>query len=234
MKIVGVGSSAKTDGNSTTLLRAVLTSAEEHGAEVTELQLATMGIGYCEGCLKCMATGHCCQDDGFEQIRSMLAGADGIVLSTPVFAAAPCARMKNFIDRLGLFEYMTGTVYGGKYFAAIATAKSFGADKTTAYLLDVADGGLFGRARISGVLPVVLRGGRSAAGEPGLLLRARRLGEKMVSDWEHNARGRLRHPVTHFITDKFLRPRIAQAIFANRENGMGGVYEALKRRGVVA
>ncbi len=51
----------------------------------------------------------------------MLAGADGIVLSTPVFAAAPCARMKNFIDRLGLFEYMTGTIYGGKYFAAIAT-----------------------------------------------------------------------------------------------------------------
>ncbi len=46
MKIVGVGSSAKTDGNSTTLLRAVLASAEERGAGVIELQLATMGIGY--------------------------------------------------------------------------------------------------------------------------------------------------------------------------------------------
>ncbi len=38
----------------------------------------------------------------------------------------------------------------------------------------------------------------------------------------------------HFITDRILRPRIAQAILENRENGMAGVYESLKGRGVVA
>ncbi|WP_455381395.1 flavodoxin family protein [Salinispira pacifica] len=233
MKIIGVLSSENRRGNGAALLRELLSGAKAHGAQTVQLNLADLHLEFCQGCLGCMARGRCVQPDDFEKVRDLLVAADGIVLSTPVFAGAPCARLKNFIDRLGLYEYMTGSVYAGKYFAAIATAKSFGAEKTVGYLADVAEGGLFGHAHVSGLLPVILRSGTTAEEEPRLLERAYRLGEKMVIDWERRRRVRPRHPLTRFVTDRFVRPRVARAIADNHENGMEAVYASLRERQLV-
>jgi len=234
MKIVGVIASANENGNSATLLREALRGALAAHAEVREIVLSRRRIDFCQGCLGCMQEGTCFQQDDFAAVHEALRGADGIILSTPTYATAPSARMKNLIDRLGLFEYMTGEVFGGKYVAAIATAKSFGASRTVDYLAQVVLGGVFAKARVSGRLGAVLRGGKSVGDSPELLAKARRLGRKMVADF----RSRRAFPWQNFfsrqINDWIMKPMIAKGIVEHSDNGMRGVYASLKARGLIA
>ena len=161
-------------------------------------------------------------------MHEALRDADGIILSTP------SARMKNLIDRLGLFEYMTGEVFGGKYVAAIATAKSSGARQTVDYLAQVALGGVFAKARVSGRLGVVLRGGKSAGQSPELLEKARRLGRKMVADFQRRRTFPWQKFFPRLLNDRVMKSMIAKGIAEHAGNGMRGVYASLKARGLIA
>ena len=234
MKIVGVIASANENGNSATLLREALRGAKEAQAEVSEIVLSRSRIEYCRGCLGCMQNGQCFQKDDFTAVREALRDADGIILSTPTYAAAPSARMKNLIDRLGLFEYMTGEVFGGKYVAAIATAKSFGARQTVDYLAQVVLGGVFAKARVTGRLGAVLRGGKNACESPELLAKARHLGRKMVADFRRRRAFPWQNFFSRQLNDRVMRPMIAKGIVKHSDNGMRGVYASLKERGLIA
>lgn len=59
IQIVGVMSSARLDGNTALLVRAALRGAEEAGASITEIVLPKYRLGFCQGCLRCMAEGGC-------------------------------------------------------------------------------------------------------------------------------------------------------------------------------
>ena len=123
MKVVGVISSANFHGHGATLVREALGAVAAEGAATEEIFLPKFRIEFCLGCLRCLAEGKCHQTDDFETMRSLLREADGIILGAPTFGAAPNARMKNFLDRLGMFEYVTGSL-GGRHLAAISTASS--------------------------------------------------------------------------------------------------------------
>ncbi len=234
MKVVGVVSSSNAHGNSAALLREALAGARECGAETEEVFLPGLTLGFCTGCLRCLSAGACVQNDDFMKLRKTLLEADGIVLSTPVYAGAPGARLKNLIDRLGLFEYMTSAVFGGKYFASVATAKSSGAKETVRYLTRVAEGGIFGAANVTGSLPAVLRGGKTAADRPDLLRAARTLGRKLADDCFAKRTYPGRNAVNRFIMNTFVRPMLAKSIVEYRDKGMEGVYSCLKNLGRIA
>ena len=99
IQVVGVMSSARANGNTATLVREALKGAEKGGASTVEIVLPNYRINFCQGCLKCMAAGGCPASDDFETLRKLLSEADGIILSSPTYGAAPSAMIKNLFDR---------------------------------------------------------------------------------------------------------------------------------------
>jgi multimeric flavodoxin WrbA len=180
MKVVGVISSAKAQGSSAALLREALRGAENAGAEVSELFLPRYRIEFCNGCGACLAAGRCAIADDFEAVKAVLAEADGIILSSPTYGSAPCARIKNLFDRLGQLAFLSSFV-GGKYVAAIATAGSVGVRKTARELAAISQASVLQRSRLSGTLGVKLHG-KHASELPSELAAARALGRKVALD----------------------------------------------------
>lgn len=163
----------------------------------------------------------------------ILTEADGIVLSTPTYAAAPSAMIKNLIDRLGMFEYMTASTFSGKYVVTMATAKSFGAKKAASYLANITLGGIFGKAYVTGILGVILRGGKGASGHPDYMNKARKLGMKMVNDYEYGKKYPMQNFVARYINDHLMKPLITKGVIDYKEKEMRGVYQNLKERGLI-
>jgi multimeric flavodoxin WrbA len=231
MKVIGIISSPHAKGNGATLVREALGGAEEAGASVQEVFLPSYRIEYCRDCRACMSNGRCVMQDDFHEVRELLREADGIILSSPTYGPAVCARMKNLMDRLGQYAFLTST-FGGKYVIGLATASSFGAAKTAGQLAASFRDSVFRRAYVTGTLGVQLRGQHVSA-LPRVLLKARALGRKMVSDIRNGRRYPLQNLGGRLPNALFLRPAIKQAILKNKE-AMNGVYEELVRSGIVA
>lgn len=231
MKVVGVISSPHANGNGATLVREALKGAAEAGAEVQEVFLPDFRIEFCRDCQACMKTGRCAVQDDFPKVRDVLNGAEGVILCSPTYAKAPCARMKNLLDRLGMFAWMAST-FGGTYVAGIATAGSFGAASTAKQLAAAVRDGLFRRAYVSGTLGVHLRGAHVST-RPEALLKAHALGARVASDIRAGRRYAFQNLLGRLPNALLLRPMIKQAIVKNR-TAMKSVYDELVRTGVVA
>ena len=230
MKVIGIISSPHADGNGAALVREALKGAAEAGASVQEVFLPSLRIEFCRDCHACMTSGRCAVQDDFPKLRELLCEADGIILGSPTYACAPCARMKNLFDRLGMFAWMTST-FGGTYLAGVTTANSFGAGKAAKQLAATLRDSVFRRAYVSGTLGVPLRG-RKVSAMPKVLSKARSLGRRMASDIRTGRRYPLQNLLGRLPNALFLRPMIRQAIVNNREV-MHGVYEELVRTGIV-
>ncbi len=230
MKVIGIISSPHAEGNSATLVREALRGAEEAGASIQEVFLPALRIEYCRDCRGCMNLGRCVLKDDFPALRDQLREADGIILGSPTYASAPCARMKNLMDRLGQFAWLAST-FGGKYVAGISTASSFGADKTAGHLVGAFRDGVFRRAYVSGTLGVCLRG-RVVSAMPEALAKARALGGRVASDIRAGRKYPLQNLLGRVPNALLMRPMIKKAIVDHRD-AMRGVYEELVRTGVV-
>jgi multimeric flavodoxin WrbA len=231
MKIVGVISSPHEEGNSATLLREALGAAEAAGAETEELFLPGYRIEFCRACGACLQEGSCPISDDFEQVKAALREADGIILSTPTYGAAPSARMKNLLDRLGQLAFLT-SFFGGKYLAGIATAGSFGHRSTAAQLTSIARGSVFRRARVSGSLGVVLRG-RRVQELPNALTRAKRLGSKIARDIRSRRAYPLQNLGSRIVNSLLMRPLLSRGIVQHRQKGFQAVYRELADGGLL-
>jgi multimeric flavodoxin WrbA len=231
MKIIAIISSPHAEGSGATLVREALKGAEEAGASVHEVFLPSLRIEYCRDCRACTSTGRCAVQDDFPGLRDMLCEADGIILSSPTYGPGMCARMKNLVDRLGQYAFLTST-FGGKYVVGISTASGFGAAKVAALLASSIRDSVFRRAYVSGTLAVNLHG-RHASALPSVLLKARALGRGMARDIREGRRYPLQNLPGRLLGALLLRPMMRQAIVSNRKS-MGGVYRELVRTGIVA
>jgi multimeric flavodoxin WrbA len=231
MKVVGVIGSPHRDGNGATLVREALGAAGAAGAEVAEVFLPEQRIEFCRACGTCLRTGACPIPDDFQRVKDLLREADGIILSTPTYGAAPSARIKNLLDRLGQLAFLT-SFFGGKYVASIVTAGSFGHKATAAQLTALAGAGVFQRGLVSGTLAVTLRG-RQVHEVPGALDRARRLGRRLAEDIRRRHAYPLQGLGARLVNCLLIRPMMGQAIAGNRENGLQAVYANLVERGLL-
>jgi multimeric flavodoxin WrbA len=230
MKVIGVISSPHAEGNGATLVREALRGAEESGASVQAVFLPDYRIEYCRDCRACIRSGSCVVQDDFQELRRLLCEADGIILSTPTYASAACARMKSLLDRLGQYAWLTST-FAGKHVAGIATASSFGAAKVAKQLAGSLRDGVFGRAYVSGTLAVHLKG-RHVRDLPQEIAKARALGRRVASDVRDGRRYPFQNLMGRLPNALFLRPMLKRAILQNKE-AMAGVYGELVRAGVV-
>ncbi len=99
MRILAICGSPR-EGNTEFMLRTLLDSAKEQGAETELILLSKIKLFPCIGCDICFNDGEPCPlEDDFPAIVEKLKQADIIVLGSPNYFRNVSGIMKNFMDR---------------------------------------------------------------------------------------------------------------------------------------
>ncbi|MBO3801079.1 MAG: flavodoxin family protein [Thermoproteota archaeon] len=133
-KVLFLNGSPRNYGLTYTLLSFALRGASSVGAETKLFNLYELEIHPCLGCLSdnqssCMYP--CVIDDDMKKIYHEVLSSNGIVIATPIYWFAPSGVVKNFIDRLTVFENMIfingRSLVEGKIAGVIAVGNDGGA-----------------------------------------------------------------------------------------------------------
>ncbi len=103
MKILGLDSSPRDNGNTEKLVHVILEGAASNGMETRFYKLAKMNISFCDGCMDCREKGICGIKDDMQILYDEIQNADAIVLGSPVYMWQLNAQAKAFLDRLVVF-----------------------------------------------------------------------------------------------------------------------------------
>lgn len=107
--IVGFNGSPRKYGNTFKALRLALLAAEEEGVETILLNLYDLDIKPCIACLTedpLLCRYPCVIGDDMRKVYDHILKAGGMVVATPIFWYNVSGVVKNFIDRLTVFENM--------------------------------------------------------------------------------------------------------------------------------
>jgi len=129
MKVVAFNGSPRKDGNTATLLAAVLRELESQGIE-TELVHLIGPLAGCKACFKCKEkkNGRCIQDkDMINQCIQKMAAADGIIIGSPTYFADLTPETKALIDRAGFVAMANGYMFKRTVGAAVVAVRRAGA-----------------------------------------------------------------------------------------------------------
>jgi multimeric flavodoxin WrbA len=99
VKVLGISTSPRREGNSDLLLRKALGGAQQAGAATEHLRLCDYRIEGCRECYGCSETGRCATRDDYQAILDKMLDADRLVFATPVFFLTVSAQAKLLIDR---------------------------------------------------------------------------------------------------------------------------------------
>ena len=99
MKILGISSSPRKNGNTVSLLAEVLKGAAENGANTELFSVSGRDIRGCDGCYSCMVKGRCHIEDDVTPLYDKMVQADGIVFGSPVYFYGMTAQAKAIMDR---------------------------------------------------------------------------------------------------------------------------------------
>jgi multimeric flavodoxin WrbA len=231
MKIIGIISSANNNGNTASLVREALKGASENGAEITEIFLPDYKIEFCSGCFKCMYDGKCRFSDDMESLKKILSEADGFILSSPTYMASANAMMKKFLERLGLFERLSSSLFGGKYVASISTANGAGAKKVARELASYVRDSIFKRSYVSGILAISIHG-RKVTENKTTLKMAYDLGKKISLDIKTGKKYFFQNLFGRLFIEMLLKPKFKTGIENNKAGNLKAVYSILQKQGV--
>jgi multimeric flavodoxin WrbA len=99
IKVLGISTSPRANGNSDLLLREALRGASAGGAQTQYLALRDAPMAPCQACNACFVAGACRIQDSFQDILAHLIDTDRLIFATPVHFATVCAQAKALIDR---------------------------------------------------------------------------------------------------------------------------------------
>jgi multimeric flavodoxin WrbA len=99
IKVLGISTSPRINGNSDLLLRRALAGAGSIGAKTEHLYLSDYKIGPCIECNACYETGKCEVQDDYQQLQQKMLDVDRLIFATPIFFMTVCAQAKMLIDR---------------------------------------------------------------------------------------------------------------------------------------
>ncbi len=109
VKVLGVDASPRRYGNTLRALKIALRAAELEGAETTLIHLYDLDIKPCLGCVSdnVKACSYPCPiEDDMRLVYEEVLKSDGLIIATPVYWYNVSGPLKNFIDRLTVFENM--------------------------------------------------------------------------------------------------------------------------------
>ena len=230
IKILGVISSLRFNGNSATLTRKALEGAEDNGGQIEEIYLPEYNLKYCQGCFCCLKEGECSLNDDLDLLRDKLKGADGFIVSSPTHGLEPNAVMKNFMDRIGLFSAYT-SLLADKYIVSISTTGAVGAKKVAKKMTSI-NSGFIKTGYVSGTLGVALDWDHVKE-YPEHLEKAYHLGENLVTDIKNEKKYYTQKLYKKMINALFLKRTMKKNILKHKEGRMKAVYEYLDDQGKI-
>ena len=130
MKVLGINGSARKDGNTSILMVKVFEELEEAGIETELMQFSNQIIEPCKACWACGGQKNCVhRKDTFRGIFEKMAGADGILLGSPVYSANISANMQAFLERAAVVTDMNrdAGLFRHKIGASVAAVRRGGA-----------------------------------------------------------------------------------------------------------
>jgi len=187
---IGIAGSPRRNGNSTTLLKSVLTGAEANGARTDIIYLNDFVYKGCQGCQTCSPNGRCILKDPLTPVLSALKMADIWVLASPIYYDGFSGQIKLFFDRCRHLTIKDGKrepqLIGKRRAALIVTYE----DNPNEFYLKVARAqagylpwmGDFGEIAIMSESNLWETG--AASGRPDLLEKTEKIGRQMVEELE--------------------------------------------------
>jgi multimeric flavodoxin WrbA len=133
MKIVAFCGSARKQGNTYLLQKAVLATLADAGAETELVELAGNEIRGCMSCYVCFLekNGTCVlKKDIVNDCIGKMAAADAILLGSPAYFGDVTSEMKALIDRCGMVSQANGHMFQRKIGAAVVAVRRSGAIHT--------------------------------------------------------------------------------------------------------
>ena len=188
--VVGIASSPRRNGNSTTLLRSVMKGVESKGARTEVIHLNELTYKGCQACEKCSPRGRCIVRDALTPVFSALKLADMWVLASPIYYDGFSGQMKLFLDRCRQLTEMDGKpkkrLMGKRRAVIIVTYE----DKQRDDYLKVAkaQAGYLGRMGDFGEVRIVSEGrlceADAALKRPDLLKLTEKLGRQLKEEFD--------------------------------------------------
>lgn len=136
-KVVAVISSPRKDGNSETIVKAMVEAAKGKGHDVQVFNVATLKDRRgCIACMGCKKAGKCVLKDELTPVLDAIREADGVILSTAVYFGQPTGQYRLLEDRF--FSFIDGSftpnIPTGKKVAVVVSAGTAGADELAAQI----------------------------------------------------------------------------------------------------
>ena len=100
MKVLLVNGSPRANSNTLHGLHEMQKIFEEQGIETEIFNIGNKDIRGCIACGRCGELCHCVFDDAVNEFAAKFEKADGIVVGSPVYYAAPNATVQAFLQRL--------------------------------------------------------------------------------------------------------------------------------------
>ena len=130
MKVIAFNGSARKDGNTALLIKAVFEELNKSDIDTELVQLAGNPVRGCIACRKCFtAKNKRCSVTGDiinECIEKMIE-ADGIIFGSPVYFANLTPEIKALIDRSGFVAKANGDMFKQKVGASVVAVRRAGA-----------------------------------------------------------------------------------------------------------
>ena len=127
MKVLLLNGSPHADGSVYTALAELISVLKSEGIETELVHVGNKAIRGCIACRKCSELGRCVFDDAVNEIAEKFKEADGLVVGSPVYYAAPNATLAALLDRLFYSTHFSKTMKVG---AAVVSARRGGCTAT--------------------------------------------------------------------------------------------------------
>jgi multimeric flavodoxin WrbA len=101
--ILGICGSGRKEGNTGALVEAVLKGA---GMKSEMVRLYDIGVGYCDGCMRCAMEGGCWQKDGMNALYQKMIDCEAMVIGSPCYYGDVSGLIKSMMDRSIALGYM--------------------------------------------------------------------------------------------------------------------------------
>lgn len=125
MKVLLINGSPRKEGCTYTALREVADALEANGIETEFFHIGAEPVRGCIECWKCSKLGRCVFDDDVcNTMAERMIAADGIVIGSPVYYAAPAGQLCALLDRV---FYAQASALAHKPAAAVVNCRRGGA-----------------------------------------------------------------------------------------------------------
>lgn len=125
MKVLMINGSPHENGCVFTALSEVAGQLHKQGIDTQIIHIGNQPIRGCTACYACIETGYCVfKDDPVNECIDLMKNADGLVVGSPVYYAAPNGSVCSFLDRM---FFMKASKYYYKPAAAVVNCRRGGA-----------------------------------------------------------------------------------------------------------